>query len=112
MRLERHGLADMDGAIILHEHHRLARAARAGAPKFVQFGQQRDEIAATLGSTGLHDEPAFGKIKRADHGNLAGLSRRFDPQVSTAFGPGMGEILLASWGREAGTVAKKRSAAF
>src|SRR3974390_2468538 len=51
-----------------------------------------DEVAAALGGTGMHDEPARNVIERPQYRDLPGLSRRWHAQVRSRLRPGAGEI--------------------
>ena len=73
-----------------------------------------DEVGAPLGPRRCDDEFAPGVIERPHHRDLLGLSRRRNPQVSAALGPGAGKIgmrqRLALVGKQQRDVGSRRSA--
>jgi hypothetical protein len=84
----------MNGTVVEDEHDRLRLPARTWAVEFVEPRQERDEVAASLGPAGLDDELPRSAVERAEHGDLADPTGRFDAQVGAALGPGMGEMWM------------------
>ncbi len=54
----------------------------------------------------MHDEFTGHGVEHAHHRHLACLTRRFDTQVGTAFGPGMGEVRM---GQRLGLIGVKQN---
>ncbi len=65
---------------------------RAGTKEPIELLEMGDEIAAALGRTGVDDELARDVVKRAQHGDLLGLSRPRHTQVRPHLCPCAGEI--------------------
>ncbi len=88
-RIERRqgNLADMDRPIIFDQHDGYCHAPGLGAKEAVELLQMRNEIGAVLGPAGMHDEPAFYMIERAQHGDFLGLPWRRHAQIGAALGP-------------------------
>ncbi|MGY3614112.1 hypothetical protein ACVJGD_000308 [Bradyrhizobium sp. USDA 10063] len=87
-------LADVDRPVVEHDDDGFRRQTRPRAIQAVERFQERDEIGATLGSAGVHNELAGGVIERSHHRNLLGLSWRRHPQIGAALGPGSGQIRM------------------
>jgi hypothetical protein len=85
-------LAGVDRPVVLDQHHRLDRLAGSRTIQPVELFKMGDEVAAALGRTGVHDEPACGVIERFQHRDLLRLSRRGDAQVGARLGPDAGEV--------------------
>lgn len=82
----------MDRTIVLDKHDRFSRLAGPGTVKLVELFDMGEEVAAFLGPAGMHDKFACDMLKRAQDGDLSGLSRCRHPQISADLCPGPGEI--------------------
>ena len=85
-------LAGVDRPVVLDQHDRLDRLAGPGTISPVELLEVSDEVAATLGRAGMHDEFARGVIDRAKHRHLLGLSRSRDTQIGARPGPDTRQI--------------------
>ena len=83
--------AGVDRAIV---YDRRGRASWLRAVKLVELFEMSDEVAATLGRAGMHDELARDVIQRAHHCDLLGLSRRGHAPVRSGFRPDRREIRM------------------
>ena len=86
------GLTDMDRAVVLNQDHRLGLPSGLGSEKTVELFQVRDEVAAALGRTGMHDETASGVIERANQRHFLGLAGRWNAQIGASFCPSARQI--------------------
>jgi hypothetical protein len=69
----------VDRAVVEHQDHRPALAARRRAVAPVEPAEQGDEVAGPLGGAGEDDQLALGVIERAEERPSPRLPRRFDP---------------------------------
>src|SRR5215472_15470516 len=80
-------LADVDRSIVLDQHDRLHGSSGLGAVEMVELLQVSDEVAASLGRAGVHDQLARDMIERSDHRHLAcpgAGTRRSAPRLAHA----------------------------
>jgi hypothetical protein len=85
-------LADMDGAIVEHQDHRLWDVSWPRPIKLVEALQQADKVGTALGPAAMDDKLIGGMIECADQRQLARLSGRRHPQIGSAFSPGMRQV--------------------
>src|SRR3954447_26145011 len=99
-------LADVDRAVVEHQHDGEHLASRLGSVAEVQLLQQSDEIAAALVRADMHDQFAGPVVEHAEQRPLARLTRCRDAQVGTPLGPGMRQIRM---GQHLGFIAEQEN---
>jgi hypothetical protein len=85
-------LAGVDRAVVEDEHDWLRRMIRRRAILRVDLLQKRDEIATALAPAGAHDQVTRRPVEQTEHRHLGGLAGRWNAQIRTLLGPGMGQI--------------------
>src|SRR3954466_2736011 len=85
-------LAGVDRAVVEHKHDRLERSPELGPIAPVDLLQERDEVRASFGPAGAHDELAPRPVQHPEHGHFGALARGRNAQVGPFLGPDMRQI--------------------
>src|SRR4051812_23861272 len=99
-------LADVDRAVVEHQHDGEDLASGLGSVTEVKLLQQSNEIAGTLARADMHDPFAGPGVEHAERRPLARLTRCRDAQVGTPLGPGMRQIRM---GQHLGFIAEQEN---
>src|SRR5215218_3533271 len=87
-------LAGVDRAVVEDEHEGLERDAELGTIAAVDLLQESDEVRASFGSAGVHDELAPGPVEHPEHRHFGALARRWDAQVGPFLGPDVRQVRM------------------
>src|SRR3954467_14732612 len=85
-------LAGVDRAVVEDEHDRLERGPELGPIAPVDLLQESDEVRASFGPAGAHDELAPRPVEPAEHRHFGALARGRNAQVGPFLGPDMRQI--------------------
>src|SRR4051812_19264330 len=85
-------LAGVDRAVIQDEHEGLDRDPELGPIAPVDLLQESDEVRASFGPAGAHDERAPRPVEHAEHRHFGALARGRNAQVGPFLGPDMRQI--------------------
>src|SRR4051812_2466869 len=85
-------LAGVDRAVVEDEHEGLERDAELGAIAPLNLLQESDEVRASFGPAGAHDELAPGPVEHPEHRHFGALARGRNAQVGPFLGPDMRQI--------------------
>ena len=85
-------LAGVDRAVVENEHEGLDRDPELGTIAPINLLQQSDEVRASLGPAGAHDQVAPGPVKHAEHRYFGALARCRNAQVGPFLRPDMREV--------------------
>src|SRR4051794_17472684 len=80
-------LAGVDWAVIQDEHEWLDRDPELGAIAPINLLQESDEVRASLGPAGAHDELAPRPVEHAEPRHFGALARGRNAQVGSPLGP-------------------------
>src|SRR3954449_389202 len=85
-------LAGGDRAVVQDEHEGLDRNPELGPIAPVDLLQESDEVRASFGPAGAHDERAPRPVEHAEHRHFGALARGRNAQVGPFLGPDMRQI--------------------
>src|SRR3982751_574294 len=85
-------LAGVDRAVVEDQNDGLDRNSALGPIAPVDLLQERDEVRASLGPAGAHDELAPRPVEHAEPRHFGALARRRNAQVGPFLGPEMRQI--------------------
>src|SRR3954451_23807755 len=85
-------LAGVDRTVVEDQNEGLDRDAELGPIAPVDLLQECDEVRASFGPAGAHDELAPGPVEHAEHGHFGALARGWNAQVGPFLGPDMRQV--------------------
>src|SRR3954463_16571163 len=97
-------LAGVDRADVENEHERLGRNPELGTIAPIDLLQESDEVRASFGPAGAHDELVTRPVEHPEHRHFGALARRWNAQIGPSFGPDMRQVRM---GERFGLVAEQ-----
>ncbi len=103
-------LAGVDRAVIQDEHNRLDRDAKLGTIAAVDLLQQSDEVRASFGPAGAHDELAMRPVEHPEHRPFGALARCRNAQIRPFRRPDVRQLRMGElrMGERFGLVAEEQ----
>src|SRR4051794_16486241 len=87
-------LAGVDRAVVQDEHEGLDRDAELGTIAPVDLLQESDEVRASFGPAGVHNELALRPVEHPEHRHFRRLARRRNAQIGPSLGPDVRQVRM------------------